>query len=127
LSMRADNMSDIDLIIDVRGGDDSELMDFLKQHGVHVRPHYGVHNGPLPDMTEVLKHPAPYVWATATASVLKTAIKAYCDSKKKRLVISRLKTGVKIDATNYSAEELKDLGVLDIGIFTAIDKMKHDD
>jgi hypothetical protein len=120
-------MSDIDLIIDVGGGDDSDLMDFLRQHGVHVRPHYGVHNGPLPDMTEALKHPAPYIWATATASVLIAAIKAYSDTKKKRLIVSRLKTGVKVDATNYSVEELKDLGVLDIAKFTAIVKKERDD
>jgi hypothetical protein len=92
-------------------------MAVLTQHGVRARPHYGVFNGPMPDISEALQHLAPYVWATASATLLRTAIKAYADSKKKRLIISRLKTGIKVDATNYSAEELKDMGVLDIGKF----------
>jgi hypothetical protein len=38
-------------------------------------------------------------------------------------MISRLKTGIKVDATNYSVDELKDMGVLDIGKF---EKDDHD-
>jgi len=110
-------MSEIDLVIDVQGGEDSDFMAILSQHGVRARPHCGVFNGPMPDVTEMLKHPAPYVWATATAAVLRTAIKAYADSKKKRFIITRLKTGIKVDATNYSVDELKEMGVLDIGKF----------
>ena len=116
-------MSEIDLVIDIRGGEDSDLMEFLSQHGVRAKPHYGVFNGPLPDVSEMLKYPVPYIWATASVMVLKEAIKAYADSKKKRFIISRLKTGIKVDATNYSVDELKDLGVLDIGKF---EKDGHD-
>ncbi|HEX4265664.1 MAG TPA: hypothetical protein VH597_15115 [Verrucomicrobiae bacterium] len=114
-------MAEVDLVIDVRDGDDSDLMDFLKTQGVRVRPHYGIYNGPMPDMSEMLKHPAPYVWATATATVLTAAINAYARSRNRKLVISRLKTGTKIEATNYTAEEIKDLGVLDIGRFEPSD------
>lgn len=98
-------------------------MSLLTQHGVRARPDYGVFNGPMPDVGEVLRHPAPYIWATASATVLRTAIKAYAESKKKRFIISRLKTGTKVDATNYSVQELKDLGVLDVGKF---EKDSHD-
>jgi hypothetical protein len=110
-------MNETNLFIEVRDRDDTELTEVFRQHGVRVRPHYGFQNGPVPDVSELLKHPAPYIVATAAASVLKTAIKAYSDSKKKRFIINRLKTGVKVDATNYSAEELKEMGVLDVGKF----------
>src|SRR6185436_15387195 len=116
-------MNEIDLVIDIRDGEDADLMGFLSQQGVRARPHYGVFNGPMPDVSEMLRHPAPYIWATASVAVLKTAIKAYADSKKKRFIISRLKTGVKVDATNYSVDELKDMGVLDLGKF---EKDAHD-
>jgi hypothetical protein len=111
--------SKIDLLIQIRDREDLDLEAFLSQHGVRARPHFGVRNGQMPDMSEVLKHPAQYVWATATATVLRAAIKAYADSKKKRLIISRLKTGTKVDATNYSVDELNklELGFLDVGRF----------
>ncbi|MEY2410652.1 MAG: hypothetical protein QOF48_3322 [Verrucomicrobiota bacterium] len=105
-------MDEIDLIIDVRGGDDSDLRAFLSERGVRARPYHGIFNGPIP--AEILNHPAPYVWATATGIVLRAAIRAYADCKKQRLTVHRSKTGVKVDATNYSVDELKDLDSLDI-------------
>lgn len=111
-------MSAIDLIIDVRDGSNPDLVSYVADRGAHARPHYGTFAGPMPEIAEMLKHPAPYVLITGTAVVLREIIKGYTELKKKRLIVHRLKTGIKIDATNYSVEELKDLGVLDIGEFS---------
>ena len=123
-------MTEIDLIIDVRDGEDSGLMEFLNQHGVRARPHYGIYNGPMPDMTEMMKHPAPYLTACATVAVLKAAIQAYASTKKKRIIIQRLaKGGLKIDATNFSVEELNklELGWMDYVKLESAKKKTDDD
>lgn len=123
-------MADIDLIIDVRAGEDSDLMEFLNQNGVRARPHYGNYNGPMPDMSEMMKHPAPYLTACATVAVFKAAIQAYASTKKKRIIIQRLaKDGLKIDATNYSVEELNklELGRMDYVKLESTKKKADDD
>ena len=123
-------MNEIDLVIDVRGGDDSELMDFLRQRGVHAQPNYGIYNGPMPDMSEMMKHPAPYLLAGGAVAVFRAAIQAYASTKKKRIIIQRLaKGGTKIDATNYSVEELNklELGYMDYMNFEAIKKKSDGD
>jgi hypothetical protein len=104
---------EIDVIIRI-ARDDSDLVSFLSSHGVKTKPHYGIFNGPMPDMQEMLKHPAPYVWATAAASVVITALRAYVKIRHKRIIIQKLKTGVTIDATNFSPAELKEIGVVDL-------------
>jgi hypothetical protein len=123
-------MTEIDLIIDVRGGEDSELMDFLNQHGIRARPHYGIYNGPMPDTSEMMKHPAPYLIAGGTVAVFRAAIQAYASTKKKRIIIQRLaKGGLKIDATNYSVEELNrlELGWIDYVSLESTKKKADDD
>jgi hypothetical protein len=122
-------MADVDLIIDVSDRDDPELGDFLASQGIRARPHYGVFAGPPPSgssLPEMLKHPAPYIWATAAGHVLISALRAYLQTKQKRLIIHRLKTGVKVDATNWTPDELKEIGFLDIVKLEPIKKDKSD-
>jgi hypothetical protein len=122
-------MSELTLFIDVRGGDDLDLQDFLRSHGVSASPNYGIFNGPMPDVSEMLKHPAPYLMVYGGYKVLVAAIQAYASTKKKRFIISRLKTGVKIDATNYSVEEIRQLNLdsLDYVKLEAAKKKADDD
>lgn len=111
---------EFDVIIQV-SRHDADLNSFLSSAGVRARPHYGVFNGPMGDVQEMLKHPAPYVWATASASALIAAFQAYAKTRQRRITIRKMKTGVSIDATNFSPKELKDLGVLDLVEFERID------
>jgi hypothetical protein len=124
-------MTEIDLHIDIRWGDDWELKDFLIGQGVRCRPDYGVFNGPMPDPSqigEMLKRPAPYLIVTAAGHLLISALSAYAKVKKKRIVIQRLKSGaLKVDATNWTPKDLKELGVMDYLRFDPADKKADDD
>jgi hypothetical protein len=124
-------MSELNFVIDVSSGEDSDLKDFLRQHGVSASPNYGVQNAwPMPDVTEIVKHPAPYLLVGAAVHVLNTAIQAYASTKKKRIIINRLaKGGIKIDATNWTAEELNKLNLdyLDFVSFESTKKKTDDD
>jgi len=126
----SDITSEIDLHIDLAWDDDWELKDFLSAQGIRCRPDWGVFNGPMPDPSQIgdlLKRPAPYLIVTAAGHLLITALRSYAVAKKKRIVIQRLKSGLKVDATNWTPEELKDLGVLDYVRFDPADKKKDDD
>jgi hypothetical protein len=47
-------MSELNFVIDVSSGEDSDLKDFLRQHGVSASPNYGVQNAwPMPDVLGV--------------------------------------------------------------------------
>lgn len=84
----------------------------------------------MPDMSEIAKHPAPYLIAAGTVAVIRAAIQAYAANKKRRIIIQRLaKGGTKIDATNYSVEELNklELGYLDYVSFEATKKKENGD
>ena len=105
---------------------DGELDAFLLANGVSVRPSYGMFNGPMPPLAEILDKPAPYIWATAASAVLISAIQAYAKARHRRVKIQRTQTGMIIDATNYSATELKDLGVGDLVRFEIAEKTTKD-
>ena len=118
--------SQVDLVIRV-SRDDSDLASFLSSHGVKTRPDYGVFNGPTPDWQEMLKHPAPYIWVTAGASVVITALRAYAKTHHRRIIIRKTKTGMTIDATNFSPEDLRDIGVVDLIELESTKKQKKDE
>jgi len=123
-------MSDVKFVIEVNRAEDSDLLDFLRQRDVHATPNSGAYNGPMPDMTELMKHPAPYLLVGAGVHVLNTAIQAYAKTKKKRIIINRLAKGsLKIDATNWTPEELNklDLGYLDYVSFQSAKKKTDED
>ena len=118
-------MKDIHLLIDVRNGEDSDLRTVLSTHGVLTKPQYVVQTGqqdvvfegPMPGAREILHQSPSYIMATASAEVLNTALKAYADSKKKRLMICYFKSGIKVDATNNVADKLKEITFIDIAKF----------
>jgi hypothetical protein len=122
-------MPDVEIMVDVRDGSDPELSTFLAAQGIRSRPHYGINNGSTPDGSasrEIFAHAAPYVLITATAQILIAAVKAYAQSKQKRIIVQRLKTGTKIDATNWTAEELRELGIFDVIKLESSDSKKTD-
>jgi hypothetical protein len=111
----AKNSDEIQTTISV-SSEDSELYSFLSSHGIRPVRNWGIFNGPPPsgDIQEMLKHPAPYLLITASASVLIAALRAYAKTHNRRIIIRKTKAGITVDATNFSPEELKDVGVLDL-------------
>ena len=91
--------------------DDDDLAEFLSAREIRASDAHGPINGPLEEM---LSHPAPYVFATATASALAAAFHAYAKHRKRQLVIRQTKKGTTLEIHNYTPEEIKQMDVLDV-------------
>lgn len=81
---------------------------FLAERGIHAIRSHGLFNSAGDIVMTLAEHPAPYIFVTASAIVIRAALRAFAETHKKRIVI-RDERGNRIDATNYSVEELKKL------------------
>lgn len=93
---------------------DDDIAEFLQSQGIQAKNQHGPVNA-AGDIAEwMAKVPPMYVYATAGAPILIAALKAYAATKQKRLIIRRLGKGTEIDLTNYTVDEIKDLGAMDL-------------
>jgi hypothetical protein len=94
--------------------DDGDLDSFLRSEGVAANKTHGVFNAIPQIVQQALEHPARYVYTTGAASVLMAALRAYAQTHQRRLVVRKSKSGVTVEASNFTPKELKELEIFDI-------------
>ena len=118
-SLSPDTSDDISVFIRVSPEEFDLLFSFLRSNGIKARKHWGIQNSmnlPKPeDIEKLMKSPAPYLLVCCAAQIIVAALKAYGETHKKSLkIIKSAKGGIKVEATNITPEELKQLDAFEL-------------
>ncbi len=96
----------------ISSNDDLAL--YLKSKGISASNRHPPMAADLSVLEKLKDLPPMYVFASATVPVLVSALNAYAVTHKKKLILKQTAQGTELDLTNYSVDEIKELGVLDI-------------
>jgi len=97
----------------IRVSSEEGMDSFLSDRGIQVQRSHGAFNNITDIAKTVAENPAPFIMITGLAHAILQAFSAYAKTHKKRITI-RDKHGNKIDATNYSVDELKELNPINL-------------